>query len=846
MSHPYAKHYDNGPVEPIIKHHGTPAVVVIANAPTYQMARLGDEAPTFSAGMWSEGMALFWKLFHGQHYEPIPYVINFACEYAPPGDRPPSKAAIDYSRRRLLDFLERKYPLARRVIFGQIGLDAVGIERKINDVEYSWLFHGKNLFLCLPDPQEIVNNPFHYRNFAWAVETIFYRTVPILHKPEVDYELIESLPRAEQVLFDKLRGTVCVDLETADPEGISNFDHTRAKITCISLCGDDGFAYIIPQHIVYHRHFQEIFQQFWAREDVEVVMHNGKFDNQIIITHLGVPYRLDHDTMLIAAAINEQGWSRRGGGDHTGGAAGRGLKKLARIYLGVDDYADVSYNPTNNDEWERLYYYAAVDTVVGRQLFFRLSEELRFADVPQAEVEALTDLYHLYLRTSRTLCLTELNGVRFDVDTAQAVGERLRNEEDELELAMNKVAGRSEANTYINPRSPKQLQDVLYGGAPWKCRKQRSRDGKVTTDSGAIEALVYDPRTPEDARWFLAFLAQYRKVNKLRSTYIDSPLKLLDKNGRLSSSYRIAGTVTGRLSSSDPNLQNIPSRGPLAKLIKQLYIPNAGHYLGEADLSQAELRVLAVLSGDEGMIETYREGGDIHTSTALATWEEARAAYEAGDKATFKVYRTIAKTINFGLIYGMEASTLAEATGRTVEEAALWMEKFFKARPRVKEYMAAEVEQGFTEGTLWSPMGHRRVLGYVPPDQKGRVAMRNHVMNCRIQGTAGLLTLEAGNRIASEYEQRGWLRWPIGTLQPVSNAAELKLTVHDSWIISARPDVFVEAMEIANHHLSTVAEDYLGAVVPFTSDGEWGTTWANCSKPMEEFPFKKEVATTCV
>ena len=295
---------------------------------------------------------------------------------------------------------------------------------------------------------------------------------------------------------------------------------------------------------------------------------------------------------------------------------------------------------------------------------------------------------------------------------------------------------------------------------------------------------------------------EYRQYAKLKSTYADGLLKAMDPDGRVRTSFQMTVTATGRLSSTEPNLQNIPTRTDLGSEIRRMFIPAEGCVLVDADYSQIELRLLAHMAGDEAMIAAFRSGGDFHAETA------AKVFHVAPDQVTHEMRRQ-AKAVNFGIVYGISAFSLSQDIGVSVAEAKAYMEAYFATFPGVRTYMDAIVERAREQGYVETLFHRRRDLPELKSSNFNLRSFGERVaLNMPIQGTAAdimkLAMVAVRKRLRQELPE-----------------ARLVLQVHDELIVEC-PEAQAET---AAALLKEEMENVVSLSVPLTADAHWGRNW---------------------
>ena len=405
------------------------------------------------------------------------------------------------------------------------------------------------------------------------------------------------------------------------------------------------------------------------------------------------------------------------------------------------------------------------------------------------------DLERVYaeieLPLARVLGDMEREGFLVDADALRALGEEFRAH---IALLTDEIAALMGAR--INLNSPKQLGEMLFDkmGLPAPKKTQRG----YSTSAEVLENLAAEHEV-------CAKILEYRKYQKLESTYIDSLLNLQDAAGRIHSRFDQVATATGRISSAEPNLQNIPVRTELGRQIRRAFIARPGCVLVDADYSQIELRVLAHMSGDETMIEAFREGQDIHARTAAEVYGVPL------EQVTHEM-RSASKAVNFGIVYGISDFTLAKNISVSRKEAKEFIERYFERYPGVKRYMDAAVAEGREKGYVTTLMGRRR---YLPELASANFNLRSFgercAMNSPIQGTAADIIKLAMIRVADALRKGGY-------------KARLILQVHDELIVEAPED----EQERVRALLKDCMEGVAALAVPLKTDISVGRDWREC------------------
>jgi DNA polymerase-1 len=363
----------------------------------------------------------------------------------------------------------------------------------------------------------------------------------------------------------------------------------------------------------------------------------------------------------------------------------------------------------------------------------------------------------------------------------------------------------------FNINSTQQLSDVLFKrlGLEPPDRSRKTSSGKLSTAAGVLEAMR--PQHP-----IIAEILDYRELIKLKSTYVDAlPQQINPKTGRVHTSFNQTGTVTGRIASQDPNLQNIPTRTEIGNRVRQGFIAAPGHKLLSVDYSQIELRIVAHISKDEAMIEAFRKGQDIHAATAAAI-------YHVPLDQVDKTQRRHAKAINFGLIYGMTPYGLTLTTGLTLAEAENFVKSYFETFPKVREWLEHTKQLAAKQGYVETLLGRRR---YFPNLQKGtnnvlRQREEREAINAPIQGTAADIIKLAMIQLPPAFEQ-------------ANLHGDMLLQIHDELIFEVPEADLEKTVRIARE----VMEHTMQLDVPLVTETRIGDNWGELA-PLSDTLFE--------
>lgn len=417
-----------------------------------------------------------------------------------------------------------------------------------------------------------------------------------------------------------------------------------------------------------------------------------------------------------------------------------------------------------------------------------LSSPLSVALVAQG-VEKLNQTVELPL--VRVLARMEHIGVGVDVAQLRAISTHLRSEVDRLTAELYQVAGST-----FNLNSPKQLSEILYT-AKGLTPPRKTKTG-FSTDAATLETLR--TQWPE----FIEPLLQYREFEKLRSTYGEGLIQAVGSDGRIHATFNQTVARTGRLSSDQPNLHNIPVRSEEGRVFRKAFVPSPGHLLLVADYNQIELRCIAHLANDPGLIDAFVNGIDIHTATAASVFgvSAAEVTYEQ---------RSQAKMVSYGLAYGMEAYGLSQRLGIGVSEASEILEAYFRAFPHVKEYMDTTVAEARKRGYTETIFGRRRPIPELHNSNfRIRQAGERQAMNSGIQGLAADIFKIALVRIDHE-------------LEAAHMSSRLILQVHDEVLVEA----VIDEKEAVEELVLSAMKGAASLIVPLEVNAAWGDSWAS-------------------
>ncbi|MGL4921858.1 MAG: DNA polymerase I [Aeromonas veronii] len=509
------------------------------------------------------------------------------------------------------------------------------------------------------------------------------------------------------------------------------------------------------------------------------VGQNLKYDRNVLLNHDIDLQGIAYDTMLESYVLNST-------------ASRHDMDSLAKRYLGVEttSFEDIAGKGVkqltfNQIELEQAAPYAAEDADI----------TLRLHQTLWGQLEAVPGLAKVFseieLPLLPVLARMELLGTTIDPKLLHQ-----QSQEIELRLAELEKQAHERAGQEFNLSSPKQLGEILFTKLGLPIIKKTPKGAPSTAE----EVLAELAETYELPR----LLMEHRGLAKLKSTYTDKlPLMIKPQTGRVHTSYHQAVAATGRLSSSDPNLQNIPVRNEQGRRIRQAFIPSAGYKLVAADYSQIELRIMAHLSGDKGLLTAFAEGKDIHKATAAEVFGVAL------DAVTTDMRRS-AKAINFGLIYGMSAFGLAKQLGIGRAEAQKYMDLYFERYPGVLEYMERTRQQAEAQGYVETLFGRRLYLPDIKSRNAGlRKAAERAAINAPMQGTAADIIKRAMINVDS------WIRGIE------DESIRMLMQVHDELVFEIREEKLEEYTAIIKEKMSAAAELHVPLLVEAGTGDNW-------------------------
>ena len=590
-----------------------------------------------------------------------------------------------------------------------------------------------------------------------------------------EYQLIENEDELRRLCdFFITKEFVSIDTETTSTDAIS------AELVGLSFSAEESKAFYVPVPANYEEALKvvEIFKPLYESDKIMKIGQNIKYDYEVLTRYGMTIQGKMFDTMIAHYLIQPE--------------LHHNMDYLAETLLGYQTiHIEELLGPKGKKQKNMrdvsptdIYEYAAEDADITLRLKNVLEPRLK-----ELGVEEL--FWNIEMPLVRVLADMELNGVCLDTealqDTSKIFNERMREYEQEIY---------KEAGEEFNISSPKQVGDILFGKLQIMDKPKKTKTGQYVTSEEVLQSL-------ENKSPIVRNILNYRGMKKLLSTYIDALPKLINsRTGHIHTSFNQALTATGRLSSSDPNLQNIPVRTDDGKEIRKCFIPEEGCLFFSADYSQIELRIMAHLSEDENMMEAFREGHDIHRATAAKIW------HEDIDKVT-DAQRKKAKQANFGIIYGITTYGLAQRMDISNAEAKDLIQDYFRTFPKVQAYMEHAKEVARDKGYAETLFHRRRYLADINSrNATVRGFAERNAINAPIQGTEADIIKVAMVRIWERFKKEG-IR------------SKMILQVHDELNFSVYPEEREQVERI-------VIEEMQNAYplnVPLIADAGWGKNW---------------------
>lgn len=579
-----------------------------------------------------------------------------------------------------------------------------------------------------------------------------------------DYKYISTEAEAQELLETLMAASrVAFDTETTARElGMTATDAKTCKLIGFSFATEKGKAWYVDAGLI------DIFRPLFADPTKTLVGFNVKFDRAVLHRY-GIGFAsTPHDVMLAHYCLDA--------------AARHGMDMLAEQYL---DYRTIRFSEVAGEQERgkpeptlfgkdiaKVTDYAAEDADVTLQLEDAIRPSALSLSSSVSSPSALSEVEEPLVKL---LLEMEREGVKIDVDALKEYGRELDREILGFTQEILKYA-----DPGFNPDSPKQLGELLFGklGLPGG---RKTASGQWSTDEKTLSKLAGEHP-------IIASILEYRACTKLKSTYVDKLPTLIDDQGRVHTTYAQAFTETGRLSSSDPNLQNIPIRTERGKFIRKAFVArDEDHVIISADYSQIELRLMAAMSGDTAMLAAFRNGEDIHRDTASRVYD-VMPAFVTPEQ------RSACKMVNFGIIYGISAFGLSQRLKVPRKEAADLIETYFKLYPSIKEFMGRAIAKAREKGYAETVLGRRRTLRDINSrNATARQAAERDAINTPIQGSAADLIKIAMVRVDR-------------AIKAENLRAKMVLQIHDELVFDCPKDETERLKEIVRREMSTALD----------------------------------------
>ena len=590
------------------------------------------------------------------------------------------------------------------------------------------------------------------------------------------YQTVNS-PLSRKLLLQNLlqQKSVCFDTET------TSLDALQAELVGIAFCWEEskGFYLVLPENREEVLAILEPFKSFFEHTEIEKIGHNLKYDLKVLRNYdLKVNAPL-FDTLIAHYLINPD--------------MRHNMDVLAETYL---DYSPqsiteligkkgVNQGSMRDVPVEKQTEYAVEDADVTFQLKHHFTKEM--------EAAKTLDLYtKVELPLVKVLTAMECEGINLDVPFLEELSKNLTVDIQKLEEAIFTAAGET-----FNLASPKQLGPILFDKLKLVDKPKKTKTGQYSTAEDVLSYLAKEHPIVSD-------ILDWRSLKKLQNTYVEAlPKEINPKTGRVHTKYNQAVAATGRLSSNNPNLQNIPIRTPRGQQVRKAFIPrDENHILMAADYSQIELRIIAALSKDEGMVTAFQNKEDIHQATAAKV-------FNVPLEEVSRAQRSNAKTVNFGIIYGVSAFGLSQQTDLNRSESKELIDTYYATYPKLRSYIHDQVDFARDHGYVTTVLGRRRYLKDINSQNAVvRGAAERNAVNAPIQGSAADIIKLAMITIQEKLENENW-------------NSKMLLQVHDELVFDVPKDE-VDALQTM---VKREMENAFSLDVPLVVDIGIGTNW---------------------
>jgi len=643
-------------------------------------------------------------------------------------------------------FKELQFRTLTKKVASLLGAGVIGDDKQLS------LFEKEPIRLGLPSKHDI--------------------EVTIINDTDKLKNLVQKLDSCKRISFD-------TETTSTDP--------MCAHLVGISIALQPGSGYYIPLgHVTGEKQLdlgavRDAIGLYFSNDGIEKIGHNLKYDCLVLRNHGFEINHLAFDTMIAGWVLEPA--SRR-----------LGLKKMAGTELNIEmtNIQELIGSGRNQITFDKVMVtdaaqYASADAEVPLRLMKVLRERL--------EKNSLTKIfYDIEMPLIPVLIDMEFTGISVDTVYFKEFSQSLKKRMEAIESSVQKTVGYD-----FNMNSTQQLSKALFEtlGLTPPDSSNKTKSGHYSTAAVVLEAM-------RDQHPVMEELLEYREISKLVSTYLDAlPQQVNPKTGRVHTTFNQTGSVTGRLASADPNLQNIPTRTELGHKVRDGFVAGEGNYLLSVDYSQIELRIVAHMAEDEAMLKSFREGQDIHTATAAAI-------YEVPISSVTKEQRRHAKAINFGLIYGMSAFGLTRTTNLTLAESENFVQAYFQKFPGVKRFLDDIRKEAADKGYVETMLGRRRYFPQLrnPANAQIRARAEREAINAPVQGTAADILKVAMIRLPEALQKSGY-------------HAKMLVQVHDELLLECPKAEINNAIET----VCNVMENAYTLSVPLVTDVAYGENW---------------------
>ena len=608
-------------------------------------------------------------------------------------------------------------------------------------------------------------------NYKTKIPNYVEEEVKEVKKEEVEYILLNDEKKLYEIVNSISDDTiVAFDTETTD------LDTKNADLVGFSFAYEKNIAYYVPMNHFYLGSPEQISQSV-AKDVINIinkkklVLQNFKYDYAIIKNSLNIELKLFADTMILAWLLDSS--SKIGLDFLSNKYFGHKMIAFKEVVKKGENFSNVNIDDACN--------YAAEDALYTYKLYYALLEDFKDKDCEHL----ITIANEIEFDFIYVLANMESNGIRIDVNKLKELKETNYKHIQELTSKIYESAG-----CEFNINSPKQLGSILFDNL--KLPPSKKTKTGYSTNEVVLQKL-------QDAHEIIPMLLQYREAFKLQSTYIEPLLGLGLKNdeNRIYTSFLQTGTATGRLSSKNPNLQNIPVRTPAGAEIRSAFIPKDGCKLIGIDYSQIELRLLAHFSEDKALLDAFNNNQDIHRQTAVKIFGEEEADAK----------RSIAKSINFGLLYGMGSRKLGDTLGIPAKDAKKYIDSYFDAFKSVKDYLKSVEDKALEDGYVETLVKRRRIFDFDSANAMMRAAFLRESVNTLFQGSAADLIKLSMLEIFKEFKD--------------SEDVRMLLQIHDELIFEVKENQVDKIIK----KLVDIMENVYKLKVPLKVSQSIGLSW---------------------